>query len=449
VPRSLRWKLLIWYSLALAIVTAVFAALLYFNLRQSIFAEADLLLEQYAVALRDSVRQESDQSFSVELAPELIERFGQEGDNSGYYAIWDASGRLVDESHPDLATPLPKSSGVWNRGANREHAIAGPAGSLVLVGQSMDAQRARLNQLLALIWSVGALVLAITLAAGWFLTGKALAPIERISAAAASVSASNLAARIDVANMETELGRLATTINQTFDRLQSSFEQQTQFTADASHELRTPLATLLAQADLALSRERNGEDYKQALVTIQRSARRMKAVVEGLLVLARADAAALPIQKENVRLDQLIDESCKLLQPLAAERRISLTTQLEPVCAAVDPERFAEVISNLVTNAIQYNRDGGRVDVRLRDEGDHAILEVADNGVGIPSDDLSHVFERFYRVDKARSRAVGGSGLGLAIAKWIVDAHGGAITVQSEPGVGTTFAVTMPPSDAC
>jgi two-component system, OmpR family, sensor kinase len=449
VLRSLRSKLLVWYSLALVTVTAVFAALLYFNLRGNLYAEADLVLDQYSAALRDSVRQESDQSFSVELAPELIERFGQEGDSSTYYAIWDAGGRLVDQSQPDLKTIRPKKAGVRTRAGNREHSIAGPAGSLVLVGQSMTPQNARLNQLLALIWSVGGLVLAVTLAAGWFLTGRALDPIERISTAAARVSASNLAARIDAADMETELGRLAATINETFDRLQRSFEQQTQFTADASHELRTPLATLMAQAELVLGRERNTEDYKQALVTIQRSARRMKAVVEGLLVLARADAAPLPIQKENVRLDQLIDESCKLLQPLAAASRVSVATQLQPVCASVDRERFAEVISNLLTNAIQYNREGGRVDVRLRETGEQSILEVADTGVGISPNDLPRVFDRFYRADKARSRSAGGSGLGLAIVKWIVDAHGGTITVQSETGVGTTFAVSLPRSDAC
>ena len=271
------------------------------------------------------------------------------------------------------------------------------------------------------------------------------APIERISTATASVSASNLAARIDPANMETELRSLAVTINDTFDRLQRAFEQQTQFTADASHELRTPLATLMAQADLALSRERNTEDYKQALVTICRSARRMKSVVEGLLALARADADAVVFDKQNVRLDRIVEDSCRLLEPLAAERRITVSMQLQPVSASVDRERFADVVSNLVGNAIQYNRDGGRVDVRLSEHGEQATLEVTDTGAGIPpAEELPHIFERFYRVDKARSRAVGGSGLGLAIVRWIVEAHGGTISVKSELGVGTTFAVALP-----
>ena len=384
--RSLRSKLLAWYSLALVLVTAAFAALLYLNVRSTIYRDTDLLLEQHAIALRNAMRLESDKSFSLELAPEQIERFGQDGDNTAYYAIWDAAGHLVDQSHPNLKVRRPLAIGVWNHGGNREHAIAGPAGSLVLVGQGMQEENARLNQLLAVIWTVGGLVLLGTLAAGWFLTGRALAPIERISTATASVSASNLAARIDPANMETELRSLAVTINDTFDRLQRAFEQQTQFTADASHELRTPLATLMAQADLALSRERNTEDYKQALVTICRSARRMKSVVEGLLALARADADAVVFDKQNVRLDRIVEDACKLLEPLAAERRITVSMQLQPVSASVDRERFADVVSNLVGNAIQYNRDGGRVDVRLSEHGEQATLEVTDTGAGIPAE---------------------------------------------------------------
>jgi heavy metal sensor kinase len=271
-----------------------------------------------------------------------------------------------------------------------------------------------------------------------------LAPIQRISAAAANVSASNLAARIDVAEMETELGELATTINATFDRLQRSFDQQTQFTADASHELRTPLSIVLAQADLTLKKVRSPPEYRDALETIRRSARRMKSVVEGLLVLARADTGALALVKEEMDLAPAVEDACRLLAPLAAERNVNVEMRLEPLWAWVDRERFAELIANLVGNAIRYNREGGRVEVRLRRQNGEALLEVADTGIGIPEDELPHVFERFYRVDKARSRALGGSGLGLAITKWVVEAHGGKITVASKIGVGTTFSVSLP-----
>jgi heavy metal sensor kinase len=297
---------------------------------------------------------------------------------------------------------------------------------------------------LAILLAVGSIVLILTLAAGWFLTGRALAPIARISEAAAAVSASNLAARIDVAEMETELGDLATTINSTFDRLQRAFDQQTQFTADASHELRTPLSIVLAQADLTLKRTRSVAEYQDALETIRRSARRMKSVVEGLLVLARADTGALALVKEEMDLAPAVEDACRLLAPLAAERSVNLETRLQPLLAWVDRERFAELMANLIGNAIRYNREGGRVEVCLQNKNGDALLEVADTGIGIPEDELPHVFERFYRVDKARSRALGGSGLGLAIAKWVVEAHGGRITVASQAGHGTTFNVWLP-----
>ena len=169
----------------------------------------------------------------------------------------------------------------------------------------------------------------------------------------------------------------------------------------------------------------------------------MKSIVEALLVLARADSPAFMLQQENIDFAALVEESCHLLAPLAAERGVIMETQTEPAVIRGDRERLAEVVANLVGNALRYNREGGRVDVKLR-RAKQVILEVADTGIGIPSEELPHVFERFYRVDKARSRMLGGSGLGLAIAKSIVEAHGGKISVTSQLGSGTTFTVTLP-----
>ena len=441
---SLRTKLLVWYAAALLVVTAAFGSLLYLDFRRSLFDEVDGQLSRQAAALAGAIQAESERSFYVELAAEQVAYFDQDGESAPYYAIWDRGGQLVDQSHPALAVPFPGSAGAWDREEGREHALHGPAGSLVLVGQGTQEESQRLARLLGIILAVGSVVLVLTLGAGWFLTGRALAPIARISESAAAVSASNLAARIDVAEMETELGELATTINSTFDRLQRAFDQQTQFTADASHELRTPLSIVLAQADLTLKRARSVPEYQDALETIRRSARRMKSVVEGLLVLARADTGALALVKEEMDLAPAVEDACRLLLPLAVERNVKLQTNLDPVLAWVDRERFAELLANLVGNAIRYNRDGGKVEVRLRRQNGDALLEVADTGIGIPADELPHVFERFYRVDKARSRALGGSGLGLAIAKWVVEAHGGRITVASTVGAGTTFAVSLP-----
>jgi heavy metal sensor kinase len=444
---SLRAKLLLWYAAALLAVTVAFGGLLYVDFRRSLYDEVDRRLGEQSAALVRAVHPESQRTFYVELGADQVANFNQDGPDAPYYAIWDRDGRVVDQSHPLLEVPFPAVTGVWNRNGAREHAADGPAGSLVLVGQGMGAEHGRLRRLLALMATTGGVVLAGTLAIGWFLTGRALAPVARISKAAATVSASNLSARIDLSAMETELAQLATTINATFDRLQLAFDRQTQFTADASHELRTPLSIISAQTELALKKDRGSEEYKEALATIRRSAQRMKAVVEGLLALARADSGTLALQREQLDLARLVEDSCGMLRPLAAERGIELVTRLAPTIVCVDRERFAEVAENLVSNAIRYNRDGGRVEVTLGNNGQCALLEVTDTGVGISDEELMHVFERFYRVDKARSRSVGGSGLGLAITKWIVEAHGGTITVASKVGVGTTFAVGLPRAD--
>ena len=441
--KPLRIKLLAWYVLAVSAVTAAFAALLYLDFRRSILAEVDQRLQQQLRSLAGSIQSESDRSFSVELSPEQVEYFSQDGENAAYYAIWDREGTLIDESHPILEVPLPTTTGTWNRGSRRESAIAGPAGCLVLVGKGMAEEFSRLKGLLVVLWTIGGVVLLGTVAPGWFLTSRGSRARSSGSAKRPRVSASNLSARIDPSTMESELAELATTINATFDRLQGAFDQQMQFTADASHELRTPLSIALAQADLALKKERSGEEYRQALDTIRRSARRMKSIVEALLVLARADSPAFLLQQENIDFAALVEESCHLLEPLAAERGVIMETQTEPAVIRGDRERLAEVVANLVGNALRYNREGGRVDVKLR-RAKQVILEVADTGIGIPSEELPHVFERFYRVDKARSRMLGGSGLGLAIAKSIVEAHGGKISVTSQLGSGTTFTVTLP-----
>jgi len=293
----------------------------------------------------------------------------------------------------------------------------------------------------------------VSLAGGWFLAGRALRPIRRITQAAQAISASNLSQRIDVARMEDELGALARTLNDAFDRLERAFEQQARFTADASHELRTPLSVLISQAQLALARDRDAPQYRAALETCLAAGRRMRATVEGLLKLARADAGKADIARGSVALASVVREAVALLRPAAAEHRVELSADLgagnEDGVVIGDASLLAEMVGNLVGNAVRYNRPGGRVDVRLASSAGRAILTVADTGVGIPAADLPHVFERFYRVDRSRAReseaaAEGGSGLGLAIAKWIVDAHRGEISVASDEGKGTVVTVTLP-----
>ncbi len=235
-------------------------------------------------------------------------------------------------------------------------------------------------------------------------------------------------------------------INTMLERLGRSFEQQARFTADASHELRTPLAVILSQVELALSRQRDGPAYRESLEACGRAAGRMKSLVDDLLTLARADSGKLELRVEPVDLARIAEETAALLEPLAHERTARILVMTSPAPLKGDPERLSQVLANLLSNAIQYTRPGGQVTVTVRSDNDSAIVAVEDTGAGIPESDLPLIFDRFHRVDTARSRKSGGSGLGLSICRSIVEAHGGTITVSSAVDHGSTFIVTIPRS---
>jgi heavy metal sensor kinase len=250
--------------------------------------------------------------------------------------------------------------------------------------------------------------------------------------------------RIDEKNVDTELAGLAQVLNQTFDRLQEAFDRRSQFTADASHELRTPLAVMRSQAELTLSRPREKQEYREALEACLRAAERMTGLVDRLLTLARSDAAGTNIERTNFDFDRLVAEVIAEYEPLARQKGIVLKADIDPAPVSGDADALAQVVGNLIGNAIQYNRPKGVVRVQLTQSPLGTKLAVVDTGVGISNTDRPHVFERFYRVDQARSRSSGGSGLGLAICKAIVESHQGTIGFDSVEGEGSTFWVMLP-----
>jgi len=231
-------------------------------------------------------------------------------------------------------------------------------------------------------------------------------------------------------------------LNSTFARLETAFAQQRQFTADAAHELRTPVSVVLTQTQTALQRERNAPEYRETVEACQRSAQRMRRLIESLLELARLDAGQEQMKRLKFDLSQTARDCVELVRPLATARGVTIHGDLPPVEGHGDAERLAQVITNLLTNAIQYNRANGEVRIGLKSQGGMVLLAVSDTGPGIPGEDLPHIFKRFYRADPSRSS--GQTGLGLAISKAIVEAHGGTIEVSSRPGAGTTFTIRLP-----
>jgi heavy metal sensor kinase len=292
-----------------------------------------------------------------------------------------------------------------------------------------------------------ALPLVIVLAGvgGYWLARRSLAPLASMAAQANRITQSNLDTRLEVGAAAEELVVLRASFNDLLSRLDLSFDHMRRFVADASHELRTPISIIRGEADVALSNDRSAAEYRQALAIVLDESRRLSRLVDDLLNLARADAGRVKLQVEAFYLNDLLEECCRSAQTLAGARHIALK------CAAHhdlafrgDEQLIRRMVMNLIDNAIRYTPDGGRVAVTLESHPGAIAIRIADTGTGIAPEALPHVFERFYRADKARSRQDGGFGLGLAIVKWIAESHNGAVELSSTLGMGSTFTVNLP-----
>ena len=480
--RSLRWRIQAWHALILGLVVAGAAAVFYVQVRRSRFDEIDAELLAGARVLEGVLRtapegqpdQEAgdlpespapgrrspprpprprDRRFqqALSLPPSFEERYMEEGQDP-YFVIWRSDGEILRAEPPEMSDEVPpdpwigpeRHENARSRGRLREVSLLGPGETIILVGRPIGRE---LHDLLGLAWRLGLSglgVFAAGLLGGWWLAGRAVRPIATMSQTVNGITASSLSRRIDLEGVDTELGELGGLINTMLGRLEASFDQQVRLTADASHELRTPLTVVRTQVELALSRPRSAGEYREALEACDRAARRMTGLVEDLLTLARADAGKLALRWEHVELGPIVVECAELLGPMAESRDVRLVVNAAGASLKGDAARLSRVVTNLLSNAIVYNRPGGQATLSVAAEGDTVVLTVADTGVGISEAELPRVFDRFFRVDKARSRESGGSGLGLAICKSIVDAHGGTISVASHSGKGTKVVVRLP-----
>jgi heavy metal sensor kinase len=244
-----------------------------------------------------------------------------------------------------------------------------------------------------------------------------------------------------------EVGRLASTFDEMIARLDEAFRRQRQFTADASHELRTPLTAIKGQTEVALQRDRDADTYREVLRKVNGEVDRMIRLIGSLLTLARADARQIPVSRESVDLGRLVTDAVEQIRPAAVDKAIALNVSSNgDIRLRADQDLILQLMLNLLDNSVKYTPRGGSIDLSCRAEGSHAEVTVADTGSGIPAEHLPHIFDRFYRVDKARTRAEGGAGLGLSISRWIAEAHGGTLRVESTPGRGSKFTLSLPVS---
>ncbi len=339
---------------------------------------------------------------------------------------------------------LAQELSVAMRGPLREMAVRTPPGEVIIVGRNIAPELKEFRLIAARLALVGGGILLVGMAIGWWLSSRALRPIAAISCTAEEIAGGDLSKRINSSETESELGQLAGVLNSTFARLDATFAQQKQFTSDAAHELRTPVAVILTQTQSTLTKERSPAEYRETLEACQRAAQRMRRLIESLLELAQIDAGQATMKRMRFDLANPTRDCVEMLLPLAEERKIKMQAQLAPAACHGDPERITQVIVNLLTNAVNHNRDGGEIQIVTRAENGAALLLISDNGPGISAEHLPHIFDRFYRVDAARNSSQGRSGLGLAISKAIVEAHGGVIEVSSQVGEGTMFTVRLP-----
>lgn len=437
---SLRTRLVLWYALVLTIVVALYGGAVVYQSWRSTIAGVDAELDGYAREVSNALKPVRGGRFDLELPPDAAVYFFSREGGRAYYVIRDPTGKLVDQSDPELHADTPARPA----GATREKVLITSTGATILVGRDIsDLHRARWGLFLNVALA-GAVTLAIAILGGWFVAGRALAPIKRISRTARAMSDGDLNARIEVERTDSELEQVASTLNDAFDRLRLAVDQERRFIADASHELRTPISVLRAETEWALDRERSVPQYKEALTVGRRAALRMQDVVERLLALVRADVSREIQDPAPVAVRTLIEDVTAWLAPMAQARGVRLSVAGDPFSVNGDAEQLREALNNVIANAILYNTSGGSVTISTRESGGTARIEVADTGIGIPHDAVPRVFDRFFRVDKARSREMGGSGLGLSIARTIFLAHGGDITCTSEPGVGSMFVISLP-----
>jgi two-component system OmpR family sensor kinase len=491
--KSIRWRLQLWYGLLLLGVLAGFGLTAYELQRSKQFRRTDDELRRHVAELSNALRAngpprdrgrppggprrdrpppegqiDGPPPFrppddgppdgprrpppEFHLLPRQAGLFDETDTNGFYYVVWSRNGTIIGQSTnapTDVSMPAkPASPGpipTRLRGTLRESYLITPPGEILLAGRSIGPELDDLRRAALLLAGVGGLILVLGLAGGWWLAGRAIHPINDISAAAVKIAAGDLSQRINLANTENELGRLGTVLNSTFDRLGAALEEQKQFTADAAHELRTPVSVVLTQTQTALNRERTAAEYRETVESCQRAAQRMRRLIESLLELARLDAGQEPMKREPVNLVSTTLDCTRLVQPLADQRKVHIYCEVPPLECVGDAERIGQVITNLLTNAVNYNKENGEVRIAGESKNGTAIITVSDTGPGIPPEDLPHIFKRFYRAEK--SRTAGRSGLGLSISKAIVDAHGGALDVISESGKGTTFTIRLPKVD--
>jgi heavy metal sensor kinase len=471
---SVRIRLTVWYTAAMAAILILLASVTYFVIRQNVRARGDAQGAELADTFLSTVNAEVGESTKPDsLDYGVAAAISEHRFRDVVFAVFDPQGNPIgmsewfpeDRRHSEwkrdaLVAPLQAALGA--KDPFQSVHFAGHTYRLYIRHFSLEQQAAILvvvqsqfhqHEFLETLAGTFAIVIPITLLlaglGGYFLARSSLSPVVAMSEQARWIGAENLEARLSVRNPDDELGHLASSFNGLLDRLNASFDRQKRFVADASHELRTPVAILCGETEVALAKEdRSQQEYRETLRILADESKRLKRIVEDLFTLARADAGQYPLSYTDFYLDELAAECAKNVRTLAAAKQITLAC--EPSGEALiraDESLVRRMLLNLLDNAIKYTQPGGSVSVHVAHRDGVYDLSVTDSGSGIPADLHSRIFERFFRVDKARSRKEqdgSGAGLGLSIGAWIASAHSGNLGLTRSGSEGSTFTATLP-----
>jgi len=452
----LRLRLTLWYTVCLALILVAFIVFLYYRVQSSLVIQVDAALALAAdqALLNVSVADGQLDFQSAGIDPDALRGLSDDFTIS----LFTLGGAVLNTfttqdqlpifpAQPFGFQTIPFQDDTW-RVYSQQVSVGGQSGRLQ-VAQELD----RIDQALASLrgQALLGLPLALLLAGlgGYFLADRALRPIDRVTQTAQAVSASDLSRRIGYQGPADEVGRLARTFDTMLDRLEAAFARERRFTDDAAHELRTPLTALKGRIGVTLGQSRRPADYQETLREMEEQVDRLIRLSNDLLFMARLDGGELRRTLTNIELADFMGAVVDQMQPLAAAKSVTLVAELPAgLTLRGDMDLLIRLYLNLLDNAIKFTPPGGQVTVRGEQQDEQVVVSVHDTGPGIPAEHLPHLFERFYRVEDGRARdranGQGGAGLGLAIAYEIARFHGGVLTVQSEPGRGTTIAARLP-----
>jgi two-component system, OmpR family, sensor kinase len=477
---SVRVRLTVWYTIVLGIILTLLAVLTYLLYQRNIAQRTDANLVELADAFATTfVSELPDQSGPESVIHAARTSMMEHRFRDTIFVVLDSTGNVVltslnlpggmpsrepvrsdlfdTETFRELATSSESAKPSLQTISRGKNGLRGYARSVraenrsfqLVILQSLHSQNGMLEDIRnTFLWAIP-VALSLASIGGYFLARKSLAPVATMAGQAQSIGASNLQNRLEVTNKRDELGQLANSFNQLLERLEKSFERQKRFIADASHELRTPVAILRGEAEVTLSRaDRPPEEYRESLGIMRDESQRLARIIEDLFTLTRADSGEYTLNLSELYLDEVATDVLRNARSLASTRNISLV----PSVAADLPIRADEtllrrMLLNLIENAIKFTCPGGSVTLTCKNHRDEYVLHVTDTGPGIPMELQHKVFERFFRVDKVRSRSegeLGGAGLGLSIAKWIAEAHHGRLELTRSDASGSTFTVFLP-----